>query len=225
MPSNTYEREIMETKSVSPRAIPNEYAIWRAKQFLASIHEIIPHLPEDILVWSSVLPGLRLPLQTIRHCYMIRDVGVEDICDALTLPGLIGRDAKDWEYRADNNIILTTNSLLARRLKGRGREVTVRAFTVGLVYSEVMAELQKYSAQAFNQFMELMKQGATFRFQKCSMHEALKALSCSKETAAAVDYKHETVTCKSLRIALELVNITGRTPTLLPRHRVHAFGH
>ena len=214
----------METKSVSTRAIPNEFAAWRAKQFLASIHEHIPRLPPTILVWSSVLPGLRLPLQAIRHCYMIRDVGAEDICDALTLPGLIGRDARDWEYRADNNIILTTNSLLARRLKGRGREVTLKTFTVGLVYSEVMAELQKHSAQALKQFMELMKQGATFRFQKCSIREALKALSSSKETAA-VGYKHGTVTCKSLRIALELVNITGRAPTLLPRHRVHAFGH
>jgi hypothetical protein len=214
----------METKSVSPRVIPYEFAAWRTKQFLASIHEHIPHLPEAILVWSSVLPGLRLPLQAIRHCYAINGVDAQDMCLALTLPGLIGRDAKDWEYRPDNNIILTTNSLLARRLKGRGREVTLRTYTVGLVHSEVMAELQKHSAETLKQFMELMKQGATFRFQKCSIQEALKALSSSKETAE-VGYKHGTVTCKSLRVALELVNITGRAPTLLPRHRVQAFGH
>ena len=213
----------METKSVSPRVIP-EFAMWRTKQFLESIREHIPHLPEAILVWSIVLPGLRLPLQAIRHCYVINGVDEQDMCIVLTLPGHIGIDAKDWEYRPDYNIILTTNSLLARRLKGRGREVTLRAYTVGLVHSEVMSELQKHSAETPNQFMELLKQGATFRFQKCSIQEAFKALSSSKETAV-VGYKHGTVTCKSLRVALELVNITGKAPILLPRHCVQAFGH
>lgn len=213
----------METKSVPQKLTPGQLGLWHIEGSMLEIIQQIPDLPPPVTVWSGVFPGLELPLQALRHCYLIEGIDESDICIALTLPGFIGNGGAAWEYQPERNVVLTTDKLLAGRLKAKGRRVTSTTFVVGLVYSEMLSELEQCSTQLLEQFTAFMKQGVVFCFQKCSLRDGLEALSNSMEKGA-VSFKDDIVSCKSLRIALELVNITGKAPVLLTQNHIHAFG-
>lgn len=213
----------METKSVSQESISSQLGLFQTGGSMLDTTYQLPVLPSSITIWSRVLPGMMLPLQAIRHCYLIKDIDEDNIYAALVLPELIGKGAVDWEYQPKNNVILTTHRRLAQELMAQGKRATIATFTVGLVHSEVVSELEQHSAQLLEQFMALMKQGVTFHFQKCTIKDALKALTSSIEKEV-VAFKNGIVTCKSLRVALELVNITGRAPAMLTRNHTHTLG-
>lgn len=178
----------------------------------------IPNLPHSVMVWSKIYPGLEVPLQAIRHCYRIDGVTEDDIYMALTLPAYIAGRIAPWEYRPETDSILTTDKLLAACLKQRGRTIAFNAFAVGLVYSEVLEELEHRSSESLQFFLGLLQQGSYFSFRDCDPSDGLKAIASSPEKGM-IAYKNKTLTCKSLRIALELVNHTGQLPRMMARNK------
>jgi hypothetical protein len=182
----------------------------------------VPDIPQAAIVWTTVFDGIELPLQAIRSCYYIEGVTEDDVYAALFLPREPGVGPSDWEYVPESNAILTKNRLLAAGLSYRGRKVRFTNFVVGLVYTEVMEALEERSAKTLKLFLEMLKQEAYFYFDRCTMDDAIEAMSRSAEKGA-VGYRNEYLSCKSFRVALELVNITGRTPIMVPKSRALAI--
>lgn len=174
----------------------------------------LPNLPHTAIVWSNIYPGLEVPLQAIRYCYSINHVTEDDIYMALTLPAFTAKGTVPWEYHQESDSILTKDKVLAACLNQRGRTVTFKIFTVGLVYSEVLEALEHRSAKSLQLFQKLLEEGAYFSFKDCGIEQGLKAISKSSENGM-IACQDGVLTCKSFRIALEIVNNTGYIPKLM----------
>ncbi|MDD2745822.1 MAG: hypothetical protein PHU93_04760 [Candidatus Gracilibacteria bacterium] len=134
------------------------------------------------------------------------------------MPAYIAGRIAPWEYRPETDSILTTDKLLAACLKQRGRTITFNAFAVGLVYSEVLEELEHRSRDSLQFFLGLLQQGGYFSFRDCDPSDGMKAIASSPEKDL-IAYENKNLTCKSLRMALELVNYTGQLPKLMTRNK------
>lgn len=179
----------------------------------------VSELPRPLLVWSQVFPGLQLPLQAIRHCYKVEKLPSEVLYEVLTQPSHDKDEVIAWDYNESTMVLHTENIRIAKILKRRGFTVGTTAFTVGLVYSEVMSELQKSSYAAFTRFVKLIDKQITFQFRDVSILEAFKAVEKSKDIPynqekTSVTVKDGVVSCSGFRTALELINITSQLPAI-----------
>ncbi len=208
----------METQLVSPQPRGMQHI----ENVLVNTLQCISDLPQPLIVWSIVRYGIELPLQAVRSCYTIEDVTEDDIYLALFLPSYENVGFQNWEYVPETNTISTTDKLFAACLKKRGRKVVIKSFLVGLVYSEVMEELEKRSTKTMRKFLDILKHGVYFCFKECTMDDGINALSRSIEKGA-IGFKNEYLSCKSFRVALELVNITGRAPILVAQKQAMAI--
>jgi len=187
----------------------------------------VAELPKPVMIWTRVFPGLDLPLQAVKNCYEIPHLSCDVLYEVLNVPSHDANEVVAWDYNEKLEVLHTTNIRIAKILKRRGFAVNIKPFTVGLVYSEVMAELQKSSYATFKRFTALVDRKVTFTFRKgVSMSDALKAVEQSKaiphnEEPIAVTIRNGAFSCKSLRTALELVNITAQLPTI--ELKGHAF--
>lgn len=179
----------------------------------------VRELPSPLLIWSQVFPGLELPLQAIRYCYKVASLPSEVLYEVLTQPSHDKDEAIAWDYDEKTGVLHTENIRIAKILKRRGFTVAITAFTVGLVYSEVMSELQKSSYAAFTRFVKLVDKQITFQFRSVTILEALKAVEKSKDIPhnqekTSVTVKDGVVSCAGFRTALELINITSQVPAI-----------
>jgi hypothetical protein len=183
-----------------------------------SVIQSIPDLTPDVIVWSTVKEGIDLPLQALRSCYRIDEVTEEDVFLAMCVPNFQNSGSRDWEYVPDQKAILTKNKLLAACLKNRGREISTREYKVGLVYSEVIEELEKRSEKTLKDVLEILKGEVRFHFESCTLNDGIEAATNSIQSGS-VEVGNGFLSCKNFRIALELVKITGRTPILVTLQR------